>query len=156
MGNCCCGTSSSFSQNQFFSTQTEGSINIPFGVNMETTVLTLPVTTTFDLQNVKLDYAVQLAFSLAAGNPQYDYGVRARLRRDGILLVTQTLQQSGSRPGGAGASVRREHIPNTWADDEALAGAQTYTVTLEFFQRANANTTLAAETRSLNAIMFGL
>ncbi|MEC0300966.1 hypothetical protein [Peribacillus frigoritolerans] len=53
-----------------------------------------------------------------------------------------------------GASTRREHIPNTWADNGALAGANTYTVTLEFFQRANATTTLTAETRSLNAIVF--
>lgn len=35
------------------------------------------VTTTFDLVNVTVDYVVQLAFSLAAGNPNFNYGVRA-------------------------------------------------------------------------------
>lgn len=155
MANCCC-SSSSFPQNDYFFVQTEGDIAIPFGVGVETTVLTLPVTTTFDLQRTKVDYTIQLALSLGAGNPNFDYGVRARLRRNGVLLVTQTLQQNGSRPGGVGAQTRREHIPNTWTDNGALDGVNTYTVTLEFFQRANANTTLTAETRSLNTILFGL
>src|SRR3954449_1142313 len=105
---------------------------------------------------VKINYFVQLAFSLAAGgNPFFEYGVRVRLRRDGILLVTQTFQQSASRQGMPDASIRREHVPNTWADNGSLAGARTYIVTIEFFERANATTTLTAETRSLNAIVFG-
>jgi hypothetical protein len=155
MGNCgCCPTPSP--QNQFFFTQTEGTLVIPFGAGIETTVLTLPVTTTIDLQNVKLDYVVQLAFALGSGSPNFDYGVRARLRRNGVLLVTQTMQKSASRQGLSGATTRREHIPNTWADSGALAGSNTYTVTIEFFQRANVTTTLTAETRSLNAIVFDL
>ncbi|MFD1706147.1 hypothetical protein ACFSCZ_05175 [Siminovitchia sediminis] len=152
MGHCCCSSSSS-PQIQYFFSQTEGTLPVPFGAGVETTVLTLPVTTAFDLQNVKLDYAVQLAFSISQGSSNVDHGVRVRLRRNGILLATQTFQQSGAR-NSSSAAVRREQIPNTWGDSGSLAGVNTYTVTVEYFQRANSTTTLSVETRSLNAIVF--
>jgi len=157
MGNCCCGSpSSSFNQNQFFFTQTEGTLAIPFGAGIETTVLTLPVTTTINLQNIKLDYVVQLAISLAAGNANFDYGIRIRLRRNGILQSTQALTNAASRTSNPPANIHREQVPNTWADNGALMGGNTYTVTVEFYQRLLATTTLTVETRSLNAIVFGL
>ncbi|MFD1445123.1 hypothetical protein [Oceanobacillus profundus] len=157
MGNCCCGSSSSsFNQNQFFFTQTEGTLVIPFGAGIETTVLTLPVTTTFNLQRLKLDYVVQIAISLAAGNANFDYGVGVRLRRNGVLLSTQSYTNAASRTGNPPANIHRRQVPNTWADNGALVGANTYTVTVEFFQRLLATTTLTVETRSLNAIVFGL
>lgn len=157
IGNCCCGSSSSIiNQTQPFFIQTDGTLVIPFGAGTETTVLTLPVTTTFNLQNVKLDYVIQLAFSLAAGNANADYGARLRLRRDGVLLVTQTYTNAKSRTGNPTANISREMVPNTWFDNEALLGQHTYTVTIEFFERLLATTTLTVETRSLNAIVFGL
>ncbi|MDQ0229640.1 hypothetical protein [Metabacillus malikii] len=157
MGICCGGPlSSPSSGNDFFFTQSQGPLLIPFGEGIETTVLTLPLTTTANLQTIKLDYVVQFVFALANNSNNFDYGVRVRLRRNGVLIVTQTLQQSGSRPGGGStpSTTRREHVPNTWVDNGALTGENTYTVTVEFFQRANATTTLSAETRSLNAILF--
>ncbi|GAA0305593.1 hypothetical protein GGQ92_002526 [Gracilibacillus halotolerans] len=158
IGNCCCGSTSSSSINpsQPFFTQTEGTLAIPFGAGIETTVLSLPVTTTFNLQNVKLDYALQLAFAFTAGNNNLDYGGRVRLRRDGVLLATQTYTNAKSRTGNPQATVSRIILPNTWFDNEALLGQHTYTVTIEYYQRLLASTTLTVETRSLNAVVFGM
>ncbi|WP_157404721.1 hypothetical protein [Shouchella shacheensis] len=136
----------------FFFTQNQGTMSIPFGVGIETTVLTLPAATTRQIQSVKLDYTIQLLVQIQALQTNFSYGVRTRLRRNSTLLVTQTFQQGASKLLNL-ALTRREYIPNTWVDDGA-AGQNTYTITLEYFQRSNANLTVTAETRSLNAIVI--
>lgn len=71
-------------------------------------------------------------------------------------MVTQTYTNAKSRTGNPPANISREMVPNTWFDNQALLGQHTYTVTIEFFERLLATTTLTVETRSLNAIVFGL
>lgn len=82
--------------------------------------------------------------------------MRIRLRRDGVLLATQTYTNAKSRTGNPLATVSRIILPNTWFDNEALLGQHTYTVTVEYYQRLLASTTLTVETRSLNAVVFGM
>lgn len=147
-----CFCASSF-EDRLFYTQTQDIMNIPFAAGTETTILTLPILSSISLQEVKLDYAIQLTFLFGMGQPDYDYGARVRLRRNGQLLVTQTIRKEAVRPGTFNTPLIH-HISNTWVDSAATAMNNTYTVTIEFFQRINTTTTLRVETRSLNTMIF--
>lgn len=139
------------SANIFF-TQNEGVLSIPFGAGTETTVLTLPVVTTSNLQPVLINGLVQIQFSI---NPQgaqsFQYGVRMRIRRNGILLFTQTIQQ-GSQVTITQPAAYVNTLPISLVDNNTVLGTNTYNVTLEFFQRLSSQTTATAQSRSLNAL----
>ncbi len=140
--------------NLFF-TQTEGSQSIPFGAGTETTVLTLPVVTTQNLQPVKLDGFVQMQGSALGLLALLSYllAVRLRVRRNGVLLITQMMRQESAISLGLGLTTITS-IPISLVDNNSVLGTNTYTVTLEFFDRIpnNANSTITAQTRSLNAL----
>lgn len=157
MGNCgdfsCCSfdrNQGSVNANIFFS-QTEGALAIPFGAGTETTVLTLPVVTTQSLQPVKLDGLVQIEAAIGAALLSYQYGVRIRVRRDGNLLMTQTIRQENSLSLSL-SFTQVSGVPISLVDNNTLLGTNTYTVTLEFFLRSGTNVTITAQTRSINAL----
>lgn len=79
-------------QPSLFSSQTEVDLSIPFGVGTETPVLMLSVPTTSNAQSIFINGLVQVPLGLLS----YQYGVRLRIRRNGTLLFTQTLQQGNS------------------------------------------------------------
>lgn len=150
-----CGSSSNHSNNQtnIFFTQTESSLSIPFGVGTETTVLTLPVQITSNLQPVLMNGLVQIQYSI---NPQqgaqvFQHGVRLRIKRNGILLFTETLQE-GSPVSSNVAVTSTSSIPVSFVDNNTNLGTNNYTVTLEFFQRVSSQTNAIAQSRSLNAL----
>ncbi|MBB6445472.1 hypothetical protein [Bacillus benzoevorans] len=124
---------------------------IPFGVGTETTVLTLPVVTTQNLQPVKLDGFVQIQAVIPLGLLSYEYGVNLRIRRNGNLLLTETLRQGNSITLTL-SFTQVSSIPISLVDNNSLLGTNTYTVTVEFFARSGAGVTITAQSRAINAL----
>lgn len=148
-----CGGSSSINNPKLFFTQTEA--NTPLNFNSETTVLTLPVVREQSLQPVKLDSTVQIVANIALGLTSYSYTVLMRLYRNGTLLTTKTLTQ-GAALSLSLAFTQVTSIPLTYADTGGPLGTSTYTVTVQFSQRSSATVTTAAQSRALNAVVFGV
>lgn len=150
-----CGFPSNNSNNpaNLFFTQTESSVSIPFGAGTETTVLTLPVEITSNLQPVLINGLVQIQFNLSPqqGSQVFQYGVRLRIRRDGVLLFTQTIQQ-GFPASPHITLTNTRSIPISFVDNNIVLGTDTYTLTLEFFQRVPSQISVIALSRSLNAL----
>jgi hypothetical protein len=151
-----CGSSSNESNNQqinLFFAQTESPLTIPFGAGTETTVLTVPVEITSNLQPVLINGMVQMQFNInpQQGSQAFQHGVRLRIRRNGILLFTKSLQQ-GSPISSNQPATSTSSIPISIVDNNTVLGTDTYTVTLEFFQRVSNQTSAIAQSRSLNAL----
>lgn len=147
-----CGScSDSTDQPNLFFTQTETIQSIPFGVGTETTIVTLPVVTTSNLQPVLLNGNAQIESVIPLGLLSYQYGVRLRVRRNGNLLFTQTLQQGNSITLTL-SFTQISSIPISIVDNNTALGTNTYTITLEFFLRSGAGVTITAQSRSLNAL----
>lgn len=151
LGSCGCGDNSNNQQLNLFFSQTEGALSIPFGAGTETTVLTLPVQTTYNLQPVLINGLVQIQTTIPLGLLSYQYGVRLRVRRDGNLLFTQTLQLGNSITLTL-SFTQISTIPISIVDNNTSLGVNTYTITLEFFLQSSAGVNVTAQSRSVNAL----
>ncbi|PFK33295.1 hypothetical protein COI93_18470 [Bacillus cereus] len=165
MGCCnCCGSLScnglsncnnnGRNQTNIYFTNVTGNVAIPFAT--DTTVLTLPVTTTSSLQPVKVDGVVQLQVVLqTAVAVVFQCGITIQLLRNGTPLITETYQLGGTLSLLATVT-QTDVIPISFVDNNTSLGTNTYTVIVNFFQRTIGlgTITVTAQTRTLNAITF--
>ena len=135
-------------QPSLFSSQTEVDLSIPFGVGTETPVLMLSVPTTSNTQSIFINGLVQVQSIIPLGLLSYQYGVRLRIRRNGTLLFTQTLQQGNSITLTL-SFTQIGTIPISIVDTNPTLGTNNYTVTLEFFLRSAAGVSVTAQSRSI-------
>ncbi|MCU9602740.1 hypothetical protein [Pallidibacillus thermolactis] len=140
-------------QPSLFSSQTEVDLSIPFGVGTETPVLMLSVPTTSNTQSIFINGLVQVQSIIPLGLLSYQYGVRLRIRRNGTLLFTQTLQQGNSITLTL-SFTQIGTIPISIVDTNPTLGTNNYTVTLEFFLRSAAGVSVTAQSRSINALVI--
>lgn len=140
-------------QPSLFSSQTEVDLSIPFGVGTETPVLMLSVPTTSNTQSIFINGLVQVQSIIPLGLLSYQYGVRLRIRRNGTLLFTQTLQQGNSITLTL-SFTQIGTIPISIVDTNLTLGTNNYTVTLEFFLRSAAGVSVTAQSRSINALVI--
>ncbi len=140
-------------QPSLFSSQTEVDLSIPFGVGTETPVLMLSVPTTSNTQSIFINGLVQVQSIIPLGLLSYQYGVRLRIRRNGTLLFTQTLQQGNSITLTL-SFTQIGAIPISIVDTNPTLGTNNYTVTLEFFLRSAAGVSVTAQSRSINALVI--
>ena len=140
-------------QPSLFSSQTEVDLSIPFGVGTETPVLMLSVPTTSNTQSIFINGLVQVQSIIPLGLLSYQYGVRLRIRRNGTLLFTQTLQQGNSITLTL-SFTQIGTIPISIVDTNPTLGTNNYTVTLEFFLRSAAGVSVTAQSRSINALIL--
>lgn len=140
-------------QPSLFSSQTEVDLSIPFGVGTETPVLMLSVPTTSNTQSIFINGLVQVQSIIPLGLLSYQYGVRLRIRRNGTLLFTQTLQQGNSITLTL-SFTQVGTIPISIVDTNPTLGTNNYTVTLEFFLRSAAGVSVTAQSRSINALVI--
>lgn len=130
----------------FFATSTE--VNQTIAGGAEIPVLTLGVSPPSPgSHQVKLDSTVELL--LVAGN-NLSYNIIYRLRRSDLVNPLATLQISRVLSGNTGGT--HTEIPNlTWND--TISTSVTYTVTIQIVTSTGL-TSLTAQTRALNAIVF--
>ncbi len=140
-------------QPSLFSSQTEVDLSIPFGVGTETPVLMLSVPTTSNTQSIFINGLVQVQSIIPLGLLSYQYGVRLRIRRNGTLLFTQTLQQGNSITLTL-SFTQIGTIPISIVDTNPTLGTNNYTVTLEFFLRSATGVSVTAQSRSINALVI--
>lgn len=140
-------------QPSLFSSQTEVDLSIPFGVGTETPVLMLSVPTTSNTQSIFINGLVQVQSIIPLGLLSYQYGVRLRIRRNGTLLFTQTLQQGNSITLTL-SFTQIGAIPISIVDTNPTLGTNNYTVTLEFFLRSATGVSVTAQSRSINALVI--
>lgn len=147
MGGCCCSSSPS-SPILFFATSTEANLNIPVSTPVD--VITLGVSPPSPGQHqVKLDSTCELLLAKPAGTT-LTYNIEYRLQKDGANIATLTLSSSFTVPNGASTYTL---IPNlTWND--TITASVTYTVEIQVVTVTPAGTTITAQTRSLNAVVF--
>jgi hypothetical protein len=146
ISSCCC-PSSPFSPILFFATSTEATTVNLIGAG-EVPVLTLGVSPPSPgSHQVKLDSTVELL--LVAGN-NLSYNIIYRLRRSDLVNPLATLQISRVLSGSTSGT--HTEIPNlTWND--TISTSVTYTVTIQIVTSTGL-TSLTAQTRALNAIVF--
>lgn len=148
----CCHCDDKELEDKLFSTQTEANQSIPFGVGTETTVLSLQVDTGVEPRPILLNGFVQIESIIPLGLLSYQYGVRLKVRRNGQLLITQTLQQ-GNTITLTLSFTQINSIPISIVDNNPTQGTNQYTVTLEFYLRSSAGVMVTAQSRSLNALL---
>jgi hypothetical protein len=149
MGGCCCPSSTGpFSPILFFATSTGGNLAIPISTPVD--VLTLGVSPPSPGQHqVKLDSTVQLLLNKPGGATTLTYNIAYRLQKDGATIAT--LIETGSFTVPA-APATYTLIPNlTWND--TITTSVTYTVEIQVIT-ITAGTTVTAQTRALNSIVF--
>ncbi len=150
MGGCCCTSNGGpLSPILFFATSTETPTANLVGAG-PVDVLTLGVSPPSPGQHqVKLDSTVELVLA-KLGGATLTYDIQYRLQKDGANIAT--LQESGSFTVPNAASTYTV-IPNlTWND--TITSSATYTVEIQVTTITPAGTTITAETRALNAIVF--
>ncbi|KGR76275.1 hypothetical protein [Ureibacillus sinduriensis] len=148
-----CGSSdnSNNRQSNIFFVQTETPLAIPFGEGTETTVLTVPVQVTSNLQPVLINGLVQIQGLIPQATPSYQYGVTMRIRHNGSLLFTQALQLGGNPPANIAHS-NINSIPISLVHNNTSLATNTYTVTLTYSLRSVTGITITAQSRSLNVL----
>ncbi|WP_243293155.1 hypothetical protein [Bacillus sp. FJAT-47783] len=146
MKGCCPINISPSSPILFFPFSTEA--DQPIVGTSENTVLTLGVSPPSPgAHQVKLDSTVELLL-LLGNNPNYD--ITFRLRRSDLVSPLATLTISRFLRGNVTGT--HTEIPNlTWND--TIFSAVIYTVTIQIVTAASV-TSVTAQTRSLNAIVF--
>ncbi|WP_077299573.1 hypothetical protein [Virgibacillus pantothenticus] len=149
MGGCCCASNGgSFSPIMFFATSTETPTGNLVGAG-PVDVLTLGVSPPSPGQHqVKLDSTVELILNKPAGSP-LSYNIEYRLQKVDVTIATLTETRSFNAAGAATYTL----IPNlTWND--TITVSATYTVEIQVITISPAATTVTAQTRALNAIVF--
>ncbi|NRG44245.1 hypothetical protein HRF87_05640 [Bacillus sp. CRN 9] len=149
MGGCCCPSNGSSSPILFFATSTE-TPNITLALNVPQDVLILGVSPPSPgPHQVKLDSTVEIVLAKPVGTT-LTYIIQYRLQANGTTIAT--LQESGSFTVPNAASTYTV-IPNlTWND--TISSSVTYSVEIEVTTLTPAGTTVTAQTRALNAIVF--
>jgi hypothetical protein len=132
----------------FFATSTETQTGNLVGTG-PVDVLTLGVSPPSPGQHqVKLDSTVELIINKPAGLP-LSYNIEYRLQKDNVTLATLSEARSFNVGGAATYSIN----PNlTWND--TIVSSATYTVEIQIITITPAATTVIAQTRALNAIVF--
>ncbi|RFA33405.1 hypothetical protein CAI16_14760 [Virgibacillus dokdonensis] len=150
MGSYCCPPNGggSFSPIMFFATSSETPTGNLVGAG-SVDVLTLGVSPTSPGQHqVKLDSTVALTLNKPAGAP-LRYTIVFRLKKDGVTIANWTEAKSYN----VGTASTYTLISNlTW--DDMIISSTTYTVEIQVLTIVPATTTVLAETRALNAIVF--
>jgi hypothetical protein len=149
-GFCCPSNVGLFSPIMFFATSTETSTGNLVGAG-PVDVLNLGVSPPSPGQHqVKLDSTVELFLVKPAGGT-LTYNIEYRLQKDGANIANLSESGNFTVPGAPGAIYTL--IPNlTWND--TITTSVTYTIEIQVITITPAGTTVTAQTRALNAIVF--
>jgi hypothetical protein len=148
-GYCCPSNGSPFSPILYFATSTETPTGNLVGAGA-VDVLTLGVSPPSPGQHhIKLDSTVELFLAKPVGTT-LTYNIEYRLQKNGVNI--SVLSESGSLTVPNAASTFTI-IPNlTWND--MITTSVTYTIEIQVIAIAPAGTSVTAQTRALNAIVF--